>query len=125
MTGSEFLGMVASYGSFPLLVLLLVIIIIALKDHMKKHDEVDATLRTIQENIDNRFDAMSEQNDKTMGKLETRILYIEQNYAEKAYVQESVSGWRTEIRDLRRCIEDNNKRTDRIMEKMNGNCKND
>lgn len=125
MTGVEFLGLVANYGSFPLLVLLFVIIIIALKDHKKKHAQVDEALRDIRQNIDDRFKEVSQQNDRTLGKLETRILYIEQNYAEKAYVQESVSGWRTEIRDLRRYIEDNNKRTDRIMEKINGNCKDD
>ncbi|MGP1418343.1 MAG: hypothetical protein ACTTJZ_00835 [Sphaerochaetaceae bacterium] len=124
MTGLEFLGIVSSYGAVPLLVVLLVIIIIAMKDHSKKHDEMEASIGDLKASLEKRMAEQSAQADKAIGNLDKRILYMEQNYAEKSYVQETVSGWRMEIKDLGNRIDNYNRRIDRIMEVRGNDCKN-
>lgn len=124
MTGLEFLGIVSSYGAVPLLVVLLVIIIIAMKDHSKKHDEMEASIGDLKASLEKRMAEQSTQADKAIGNLDKRILYMEQNYAEKSYVQETVSGWRMEIKDLGNRIDNYNRRIDRIMEVRGNDCKN-
>lgn len=74
----EFISVVNSLGSLPLFVLIVVIFILLLKE-VKKDNEITRT---------------------ALQKMEERIRIIEQDYAEKSYVQEINSNWRTEIRRI-------------------------
>lgn len=112
----EMLSIVSSLGSIPLLILLLALLIIQVKEHKKQHLETSQKMEDIQKSFSTSLQKIVSEFNSSMVKLEARIVYIEQNYAEKSYVQEAVSGWRTEIQELGRRIDGYNKRIDRVME---------
>lgn len=122
----EFISIVNTIlGTVPLLILITVIFILLFKENKKEIDRLGISVKGIREDVRQQLEQAEEQSkardakqDQIAEKLEARISEIEKNYADKAYVQESVGGWRTEIREL-------SNRMDKLMMKIveNGNGK--
>lgn len=101
----EFFSAINSIGTIPALILILVIFILLYKEvkkdnigiakELKSHeDAISQKLKEYQETVDKQI---SMQN-SLLEKLEDRLRAVETDYAEKTYVQECNSGWRTELR---------------------------
>lgn len=103
----EFMSLINQFGVVPLLILLVVVFIQMLKGSKEKIDRLAEEVRSVKDAVreqleaaDSRNEERSKKQDEVIEKLNRRITYVEQNYADKAYVQESFGGWRSEIRDL-------------------------
>lgn len=114
----EFTSVVNNLGSLPLLILIIVIFILLLKEVKKDNERTrsalqqykahsDEALKEYKASIDKQIKEHSTSTEKLLSnqnaalqKMEERIRIIEQDYADKAYVQEINSNWRTEIRRL-------------------------
>lgn len=114
----EFTSVVNSLGSLPLLILIIVIFILLLKEVKKDNERTrtalqqykqhsDESLKEYKASIDKQIKEHSTSTEKLLSnqnaalqKMEERIRIIEQDYADRAYVQEINSNWRTEIRRL-------------------------
>lgn len=114
----EFTSVVNSLGSLPLLILIVVIFILLLKEVKKDNERTrtalqqykqhsDESLKEYKASIDKQIKEHSASTEKLLSnqnaalqKMEERIRIIEQDYADRAYVQEINSNWRTEIRRL-------------------------
>ncbi len=103
----EFLSSINSFGTVPLLILIVVIFILLFKEVKKenqalsrsfdKHKEyVDAAIKEYKETTDRQIEVQNKQ----LEKMEERLRSVETDYAEKTYIQEQMSGWRTEIRRI-------------------------
>lgn len=121
----EFLSTVNSLGTVPLLVLITAIFILLVREVKKDGDhlrssleahrkEVDRALAEYKAGVERQVEAQNkaiaeykvsvdrhiEVQNKQLEKLEERLRLVETEYAEKTYVQEINSGWRTEIRRI-------------------------
>lgn len=121
----DFLGTINALGTVPLLVLITVIFILLVREVKKDGDhlrsaleahrkEVDRALAEYKAGVERQVEAQNkaiaeykvsvdrhiEVQNKQLEKLEERLRLVETEYAEKTYVQEINSGWRTEIRRI-------------------------
>lgn len=103
----EFMSIINSFGSIPLLVLLIVIFILLLrevkKDNRDTRNSLDGFRNAIEKQIKEHklsTEKLIDNQNTAIEKMEERLRVIEQDYADKAYVQEINSNWRTEIRRI-------------------------
>ena len=103
----EFMSLINQFGTVPILILLVVVVILLLKENKKDIDRLAEEVRSVKDAVreqleaaDSRNEERNKKQDEVIEKLNRRIAYVEQNYADKAYVQESFGGWRSEIREL-------------------------
>lgn len=100
----EFMSIVGQYGTFPLLVLMIAVFILILKQERERNDSQQKQI----ENLSKDFK-------ESLAKINAEISDIKRDYADKAYVQEAVGGWRTEIREIRSEIKGYNDRIDKLL----------
>lgn len=103
----EFLSTINSLGIIPLLVLMLVIFILLFKDIRKDNERMAQELKDHEEKISSSIKEYKTATEKQIAaqnaaleKMECRIRAVEMDYAEKTYVQEVNSSWRTEMRRI-------------------------
>ena len=103
----EFLSTVNSLGIVPLLILILVIFILLFKDIRKDNERMARELQDHEAKISasiKEYKATTEKQiaaqNAALEKMESRIRAVEMDYAEKTYVQEVNSSWRTEMRRI-------------------------
>ncbi len=103
----EFLSTVNSLGIIPLLILMLVIFILLFKDIRKDNERMAQELKDHEEKISSSIKEYKATTEKQIAaqnaaleKMENRIRAVEMDYAEKTYVQEVNSSWRTEMRRI-------------------------
>lgn len=108
----EFMSLINQFGTVPALILLVVLFYLLLKDTKKDLGGLSQGISSIKEDVRKQLEAADARNeernkkqDEVIEKLNKRITYMEQNYADKSYVQESFGGWRSEIRDLGKRID--------------------
>lgn len=103
----EFLSTVNSLGIVPLLILILVIFILLFKDIRKDNERMARELQDHEAKISASIKEYKTTTEKQIAaqnaaleKMESRIRAVEMDYAEKTYVQEVNSSWRTEMRRI-------------------------
>ena len=96
----EFLSSINSLGTVPLLILILVIFILLFKEVKKENQALSRSFDKHKEYVDAAIKEYKETTDKQIEKMEERLRSVETEYAEKTYIQEQMSGWRTEIRRI-------------------------
>lgn len=114
----EFLSVINSLGTVPFLALLVIIFIMLFREVKADNARTQKHMKEYEEKFDRRFtkheEAIAEDiaehkaaTEKMVDslrevdkELEKRIRVIETEYAPRTYVQEVVSGWRNEIRNL-------------------------
>ncbi|WP_148229000.1 hypothetical protein [Parasphaerochaeta coccoides] len=101
------MSLVNQLGTVPILILLVVIFILLFKENKKANESLSRTISSLKDDVRKQLEAADARNeernkkqDEVIETLNKRVSYVEQNYADKAYVQESFGGWRTEIREL-------------------------
>ena len=100
----EFMSIVGQYGTFPLLVLMIAVFILILKQERERND-----------NQQKQIENLSKDFKESLAKINAEISDMKRDYADKAYVQEAVGGWRTEIREVRSEIKSYNDRIDKLL----------
>lgn len=103
----EFLSSVNSLGTIPLLILIIVIFILLFREIKgenrrlsKAFDDHKAALDKVFGDYKEDVDRQIKSQNLIIEKMEARLRTVETDYAEKTYVQEAMSGWRTEIRRI-------------------------
>lgn len=114
----EFLSVINSIGTIPLLVLIVVIFILLFREVKKDNQDTKNSLsihkREMAENLaeykretaeslaeyKTLVDKQLAAEEKVLKELDLRLRTVETDYAKKTDVQEALSGWRMEIRHL-------------------------
>ena len=103
----EFMSIINSIGTVPLLILILVIFILLIKDIRKDNDAMARELKEHEAKLNSAIKEYKETTEKQISqqnliieKLDNRLRVVETDYAEKTYVQEVNSSWRSEIRHI-------------------------
>lgn len=121
----DFLSSVNSLGTVPMLVLITVIFILLVREVKKENEDLSRSFDRHRQDVDKALEeyragcervadaqnkAIAEyklstdrqiaSQNSAIRKMEERLAAVEKNYAERTYVQEVVSGWRSEIRRL-------------------------
>lgn len=119
----EFLGIIGRFGIAPLVTLLLIILIMIFKEIKKETGNIKGSILSLRASFEKEIEALEKRQnesevkqDKIIDSLERRIREIEASKTDIAYVQEAVSGWRSEIGKI-------SDRIDRLIMEMkkNGN----
>lgn len=121
----DFLSSVNSLGTVPMLVLITVIFILLVREVKKENEDLSRSFDRHRQDVDKALEeyragcervanvqnqAIAEykvstnkqiaSQDAAIRKMEERLVRVEKDYAERTYVQEIVSGWRSEIRRI-------------------------
>ena len=121
----DFLSSVNSLGTVPMLVLITVIFILLVREVKRENEDLSRSFDRHRQDVDKALEeyragcervadaqnkAIAEyklstdrqiaSQNSAIRKMEERLAAVEKNYAERTYVQEVVSGWRSEIRRL-------------------------
>lgn len=114
----EFLSAINSVATIPTLILIVAVFILLFREVKKSNDRLEADFKAheksvfssissfkteIKEQLQAERDRQAERDarqDELLSRLDARLNEMERDYADKAYVQEAVGGWRTDMRDL-------------------------
>lgn len=121
----DFLSSINSLGTVPLLVLITVIFILLVREVKRENENLSHSFDRHRQDVDKALaeykagteriadvqnkaiaeyklstDRQIASQNTALRKMEERLTAIEKDYAEKTYVQEAMSGWRTEIRRI-------------------------
>jgi septal ring factor EnvC (AmiA/AmiB activator) len=114
----EFLSAVNNVATVPSLILIVAIFVLLFREVKKSNDRLEADFRAHEKSVSSAISAIKaeikeqlkaerdqqaardKKQDDLLERLNARINEMERDYADKAYVQEAVGGWRTDMRDL-------------------------